>query len=128
MTALAIGPQPLTRADVVAVARHRLPVRLTDEARAEMAKSREIVEALADGDEPAYGISTGFGALATRSIPAGRRLDLQRSLVRSHAAGTGPEVEAEVVRALMVLRLSTLRPAGPAPTEHGAGVCRIAQR
>ena len=67
MTALAIGPQPLTRADVIAVARHRIPVRLTDEARAEMAKSREIVEALADGDEPTYGISTGFGALATRS-------------------------------------------------------------
>lgn len=108
MTALAIGPQPLTRADVIAVARHHIPVRLTDEARAEMAKSREIVEALADGDEPTYGISTGFGALATRSIPASRRVDLQRSLVRSHAAGTGPEVETEVVRALMLLRLSTL--------------------
>jgi histidine ammonia-lyase len=108
MAALPIGPHPLSRADVVAVARDRLPVRLTDEARAEMAKSREIVEALADGDEPAYGISTGFGALATRSIPADRRVALQRSLVRSHAAGTGPDVETEVVRALMLLRLSTL--------------------
>src|SRR5262249_50402271 len=50
----------------------------------------------------------GFGALATKHIPAERRAQLQRSLVRSHAAGSGPEVEAEVVRAMMLLRLSTL--------------------
>jgi histidine ammonia-lyase len=67
-----------------------------------------VVEALADGPEPQYGISTGFGALATRHIPRERRVLLQRSLVRSHAAGSGPEVEREVVRAMMVLRLSTL--------------------
>ena len=47
---------------------------------------------------PAYGISTGFGALATRHIPTEMRAQLQRSLVRSHAAGCGPEVEREVVR------------------------------
>ena len=57
---------------------------------------------------PAYGISTGFGALATRHIPTEMRAQLQRSLVRSHAAGSGPEVEREVVRGLMLLRLSTL--------------------
>ncbi len=57
---------------------------------------------------PTYGISTGFGALATRHIPTEMRAQLQRSLVRSHAAGSGPEVEREVVRALMLLRLSTL--------------------
>jgi len=53
-------------------------------------------------------VSTGFGALATRHIPAERRTQLQRSLVRSHAAGSGPEVEQEVTRAMMLLRLSTL--------------------
>ena len=57
---------------------------------------------------PHYGISTGFGALATRHIPVERRDRLQRSLIRSHAAGSGPEVEREVVRALMLLRISTL--------------------
>ena len=57
---------------------------------------------------PHYGVSTGFGALATRHIPTALRAQLQRSLVRSHAAGAGPEVEREVVRALMLLRLSTL--------------------
>ncbi|MCX6462922.1 MAG: histidine ammonia-lyase, partial [Pseudonocardiales bacterium] len=66
------------------------------------------VEALADDVLPHYGVSTGFGALATRHIPVERRAQLQRSLIRSHAAGTGPEVEREVVRALLVLRLATL--------------------
>ena len=67
-----------------------------------------MVEELAAAPDPAYGISTGFGALATRHIPTEMRAQLQRSLVRSHAAGSGPEVEREVVRALMLLRLSTL--------------------
>jgi histidine ammonia-lyase len=70
--------------------------------------SRAIVDSLADDIEPHYGISTGFGALATRHIPTEMRAQLQRSLVRSHAAGSGPEVEREVVRGLMLLRLSTL--------------------
>ena len=66
------------------------------------------MEALADDPVPHYGVSTGFGALANRHIPAGLRAELQRSLVRSHAAGSGPEVEREVVRAMQLLRLSTL--------------------
>ena len=70
--------------------------------------SRDVIEALADDPEPHYGISTGFGALATKHIPVEQRAQLQRSLIRSHAAGSGPEVEREVVRALMLLRLSTL--------------------
>ena len=94
--------------DVVAVARHDAPVELSGAALAEIAASREIVEALAGDVRPHYGISTGFGALATRHIPPDGRVALQRSLIRSHAAGSGPEVEREVVRAMMLLRLSTL--------------------
>ena len=103
-----VGIGALSFADVVAVARHGAPVVLAPEAEAEIARSRAIVEGHADDTEPHYGISTGFGALATRHIPKDLRAQLQRSLVRSHAAGSGPEVEREVVRALMLLRLSTL--------------------
>jgi histidine ammonia-lyase len=103
-----ISPQPLSTEAVVAVARHDEVVHLSDQALAVMAASRAHVEALAASDEPAYGISTGFGALATTHIPLDRRADLQRSLVRSHAAGSGDPVEREVVRAMMLLRLHTL--------------------
>jgi histidine ammonia-lyase len=103
-----VGPDPLSRADVVAVARHGAGVALTAEALERIAAGRAIVEGLAHDDAPHYGVSTGFGALATKHIPADRRVELQQSIVRSHAAGTGPEVEREVVRAMMLLRLSTL--------------------
>jgi histidine ammonia-lyase len=93
---------------VVAVARYDTPVRITEAARARVLDSRAHIELLAGATTPTYGISTGFGALATRHIPPQRRAALQRSLVRSHAAGAGPEVEREVVRALMLLRLRTL--------------------
>ena len=97
----------VTVADVVAVARRGEEVRVSDGALSRMAASRRIVESLADG-EPAYGISTGFGALANTTIPADRRAALQQSLIRSHAAGMGPAVEPEVVRAMMFLRARTL--------------------
>jgi len=103
-----VGPAPLTAAEVVAVARDGEAVELTEESLTEMARSRAIVEVLAESPEPAYGISTGFGALATVHIPPESRARLQESLIRSHAAGWGSEVEPEVVRATMLLRLHTL--------------------
>jgi len=103
-----VGTGPVSFADVVAVARHEASVQLTDDAVEAIRSSRLVVEQLAGAPKPSYGISTGFGALATRHIPEQQRAQLQRSLIRSHAAGSGPEVEREVVRALMLLRLSTL--------------------
>jgi len=103
-----VGIGPVTPDEVVQVARGDASVRLSDEALTAIADGRALVDALARGSRPVYGISTGFGALAVRHIPPEDRARLQRSVVRSHAAGTGPEVEREVVRAMMLLRLSTL--------------------
>jgi histidine ammonia-lyase len=97
----------VTIGDVVAVARHAERVELTPAAIERMAASRAIVERLADA-APRYGISTGFGALATVSIPPERRRALQVALIRSHAAGMGDPVEEEVVRAMVLLRARTL--------------------
>ncbi|MDX2381955.1 MAG: histidine ammonia-lyase [Acidimicrobiia bacterium] len=93
--------------EVMAVARRGEPVELTKRAIERMAVARAIVDDLAEGD-PKYGISTGFGALATVSIPRERRQALQTALVRSHAAGMGDPVEDEVVRAMVFLRARTL--------------------
>ena len=103
-----VGSRPLSIAEVVAVARGGAPVVLADEAVAAMQASRAVIEELAADAAPHYGVSTGFGALATKHIPVDLRQQLQRSLVRSHAASSGPEVEREVVRATMLLRLATL--------------------
>jgi len=103
-----LGVGPVTPEQLLAVARHGGGVRLGDDAVAAIERGRAVVDELAAAPTPAYGISTGFGALATRHIPTELRAQLQRSLVRSHAAGSGPEVETEVTRGLMLLRLSTL--------------------
>jgi histidine ammonia-lyase len=103
-----LGVRPLTIDEVVRVAREGGRVEISDSALAEIARAREFVERCAASGEPCYGVSTGFGALATRFIEPAQRRALQRSLVRSHAAGSGDPVETEVVRALMLLRLGTL--------------------
>jgi len=105
---VAVGVDPIRPVDLVAVARGGAGVVLAADASAALAASRAVVESLAGDSAPHYGISTGFGALATTHIAAPRRAALQTSLIRSHAAGTGPAVEREVVRAMMLLRLSTL--------------------
>ena len=98
----------LTRQQVVDIARGGTAVELDPDTERAVEATRRHIDALAAAEEPTYGVSTGFGALAVRHIPAERRTALQQSFVRSHAAGAGPAVEAEVVRSLMLLRLRTI--------------------
>ena len=105
---ISIGIGPVSIDSVVDVARFNTLILLDESSLKNVAVSRQIIEDLAADPHPHYGISTGFGALATTFIERDRRTQLQASLIRSHAAGSGPEVEREVVRALMLLRLSTL--------------------
>ncbi|MFE5797006.1 histidine ammonia-lyase [Streptomyces sp. NPDC056503] len=108
MQTVVLGTSGTTPQDVIAVARHGARVELSEGAVEALAASRAVVDALAAKPEPVYGVSTGFGALATRHIDHELRTQLQRNIVRSHAAGMGPRVEREVVRALMFLRLKTV--------------------
>ena len=102
-----VGPR-LTAADVVAVAREGAVVALAPSAREAMQASAAVIARHAGAAEPVYGVTTGFGMLATVPIPPARREQLQRSLVRSHAAGIGEPVETETVRAMMTLRVRSL--------------------
>ncbi|HVF53781.1 MAG TPA: histidine ammonia-lyase [Actinomycetota bacterium] len=107
MTILISG-RGLSQEDVVAVARGSETVELDERARSSMQTSANIVASLVSQGTPAYGITTGFGSLASVSIPSERTEELQRSLVRSHAAGMGDPVPREVVRAMVVLRARSL--------------------
>lgn len=105
---ITVSTGPLSPADVVRIARGDSKVILSEESLAALESSRAVIDALATDTVPHYGVSTGFGALATKQIPVELRAQLQRSLIRSHAASSGAEVPREVVRALMLNRLSTL--------------------
>jgi len=103
-----INVEPMKRAELIEVARGFEAIAISDEVMARLERQRQAIDALVESGTPVYGLSTGFGSLATTFISPDDRRDLQRSLIRSHAAGVGPEVETEVVRAMMVSRLTNL--------------------
>ncbi len=105
---ITLGSHGVSAAEVVAVARHDRRVELGPDARAALERGAAVVARLVDQPEPVYGVSTGFGALANTVIPAARSAELQMALLRSHTAGMGPEVEREVVRAMVFLRARSL--------------------
>src|SRR6202049_2209230 len=98
----------LTIDAVVRAARGREGVSIDPGVRARMAPAREVADRV-DGDGAVvYGVTTGFGALADRAVDPPDRSLLQRSVVLSHAAGSGPRLDDEVVRGMILLRARTL--------------------
>ncbi len=103
-----LGQDPLDLRQLCAMARIPREVRLSEAARARIRRGREVVDAIAAGDKPAYGINTGFGALAEVRVEGSRLKELQRRLLLSHAAGVGAPLSASETRALMLLRVLVL--------------------
>jgi histidine ammonia-lyase len=93
---------------LLAIADRREPVALTDAARDRVRASRAVVDRRAHGDEPAYGINTGFGSFAEVKISPDALEALQLNLLRSHAAGLGDPLPPRAVRATMALRANVL--------------------
>jgi histidine ammonia-lyase len=105
---VALTGGPLRVAEVVAVARDRVPVQLAEEGRKRMAAAREVVERAVAQGRRVYGVSTGFGLLANTAVPAHDLEELQRRIVLSHATGIGEPLAVEVVRAMQLLRARTM--------------------
>ena len=103
-----IGERSMTREELLRVARGAEDVVIDEDVLARLGRQREAIEVMVRSGVPVYGVSTGFGSLATTFVAPDQRRALQRALIRSHAAGVGPEVEVEVVRAMMTSRLTTL--------------------
>src|SRR5437879_6447146 len=100
--------QSLSIADVVAVARHNVPVALDPQALKAVQQSRRAVEAAIERGETMYGVNTGFGKLAHVRIPAEQGRQLQLNLIRSHASGVGEPLPQDAVGAMMLLRANVL--------------------
>src|SRR5579864_5684841 len=93
---------------VIAVAVHQDTAALSPDSVEKMLRSRSVVERLAAGDEPVYGVNTGVGLLADVRVPPADLEPLQRNVVRSHAAGAGDPLAREEVRAMMLIRANVL--------------------
>ena len=98
----------LTLADIVKVARGNFKVKLSDAAVAAVNVASALVEKWASSDQVVYGITTGFGDLASVKISPKDRRMLQENLLRSHACGVGAPYPVDVTRAIMLLRINTL--------------------
>jgi histidine ammonia-lyase len=118
---ITLGDRALGLDDVVGVARgaagtEAARVSLGSRARAAMRSSRAVVEEAVASGQVVYGVTTGFGELKDRKIPADQLQALQLNLLRSHAAGVGPAAPRDVSRAMLLLRAASLA--------RGASGCR----
>jgi histidine ammonia-lyase len=105
---IALTGHGLTLEAVEAVARGGAGATLAPEARARMERSRAVIEAIVAGGEAVYGVTTGFGDLATHRIEPADAARLQENLLISHAVGVGSALDAATVRAMLLLRANTL--------------------
>jgi histidine ammonia-lyase len=106
--AIALTGHDLTLEAVEAVARRGASVALAPEARARMERSRAVIEAVVAGGDAVYGVTTGFGDLATHRIEPADAARLQENLLISHAVGVGGALDTATVRAMLLLRANTL--------------------
>ena len=108
MRTVVVNGDGLTVEDVVDVARGEANAELSESVPAAMERSRAVVAEAVAGDEPVYGVNTGFGALADTRVGERDLTRLQGAIIRSHAAATGAPLDDGSVRALLLLRARTL--------------------
>lgn len=108
METVIIDGGPLTPEQVAAVAFGRADVAIGDDLEERLAPARQLVDSAVESEDVVYGITTGFGALATTHIGRSEAETLQYNLLRSHATGVGEPIPDEIVRAMLLLRARTL--------------------
>jgi len=103
-----LGSDTLTLQELRAFTRSRAPLELDARCRGRVERAAETVRAIVARGDTVYGVNTGFGLLARTSISADNLAALQRNLVLSHSAGTGPLLEDETVRLILALKIAGL--------------------
>src|SRR5258708_7247568 len=108
-----INGQALSSTQVIAVARHYVPVTLGSESITRILAARAVIDKLAAAEQKVYGVTTGFGHLSRVRIPQDQLAALQHNLLRSHAAGVGERLSEEITRAVMLLLAGSLHAVTP---------------
>ena len=98
----------LTLEQLINVSRCGATVRLSEESVSLINRASGLIENWVANNRVVYGVTTGFGDLATVKVDAARTRLLQENLIRSHAVGVGAPLPEDAVRAIMLLRLNGL--------------------
>lgn len=108
MQTLKVKPGHLTLSDLYQVHQAHRPIQLDPICFEAIRASTRIVDKVIDDNRTVYGINTGFGLLANVKIEKEELETLQRSIVLSHAAGVGRDMETDTVRLLLLLKVNSL--------------------
>src|SRR3954468_24123220 len=108
MNEVVLDGNSLRLEDVIAVARRYASVSISRTAQERVTAARRTIDKLVADNAVVYGVTTGFGKLSGVAIPPASLADLQRNLVRSHAAGVGDPLPEAEVRAMMLLRANVI--------------------
>lgn len=108
MTPFVIKPGHLTLQDCRYIYENPVELILDSDSFEAINESAQTVQKVLDENRTVYGINTGFGLLASKSIPNDKLQLLQESLVLSHAAGIGKALDKNIVRLLIALKISSL--------------------
>ncbi len=108
MTALSLTSGAVTLAQLEQVFREERPVKLDRACKDSVERAAAQLDAAAAGDEPVYGVNTGFGKLASMKIEREDTATLQRNLILSHCCGVGEPIPRAYARLIMVLKLLSL--------------------
>jgi len=105
---IVIDGETLKLEEILQIAHGTAQVELSPVAIEQVVRSRGLVDAISEGDQPVYGINTGFGILAEVRVDKRDLRELQRNLLLSHASGVGAPLSLPEARALLLLRINVL--------------------
>ncbi|MCF7934868.1 MAG: histidine ammonia-lyase [Synergistales bacterium] len=108
MPVIELNGHSLTLDEIVKVAREGYTITLDPAAEAFVQRGAEMVSSWVEQEKVIYGITTGFGDLATVMIPQDQSTRLQENLLKSHSCGVGEPLPEDITRATMLLRINTL--------------------
>ena len=103
-----LGVDPLSLRDLRSFVRSRDRIELDARCRGAVERAAGAVSAIVARGETVYGVNTGFGLLARTSVSPDNLKALQRNLVLSHSAGTGPLLDDATVRLILALKIAAL--------------------
>jgi histidine ammonia-lyase len=104
-----ISPERLTYPIIEQILEERKLLAVSEESKALIEKSKAYLDRkIAETDGPLYGINTGFGALCNIEVSKDDLSKLQQNLVISHSCNLGPEIPADVVRLMLLLKAHAL--------------------
>ncbi|XP_066979441.1 histidine ammonia-lyase-like [Macrobrachium rosenbergii] len=105
---LTLDGASLTPEDLTALGKGAYRIKLSAEAEEAVTAARKLVEDIVREKKVVYGVTTGFGKFARKTIPQSQLYELQWNLIRSHAAGVGDPLSPSKTRMLLALRINIL--------------------